>query len=401
MKKNQILSLVLCLLMFGIVVGCKSKFDEKKYLTQVLNNLEQIKSASYISSRFSNSGMGDVTFIYYAKEFANPADTAAGVSYGQFYPTDTTKVYHFYDGNASIYIRDDIKEVSIDSFKVYRYPFRPVRAFFNSSKNIIKYALTSNDSILKEFHDFGDSLLFSLTIYSDKQVVLIYVRPQYFDNPNYRFGDEINKYDIWIDKTTGLPYKYRIMWANNQTNLEEISDVQINKMDIKDFVPARYIPADYDIEIRGQGRVTPPEVNLTGITAPNWILSDANNESFALKDFTSKVLLLQFSGIGCPPCHASLPFFNRLVDDYKDKSFELVRIECWNNNTDIIKSYISTNDIKYKFLKKDAEIEKNYNTMGSVPILFILDGNRTIQYVKRGYSTESEKEIIEAIDKLL
>ena len=60
---------------------------------------------------------------------------------------------------------------AIDSFKTNKLSFRPVGApFFNNTKCILKYALTSKDSLLTDFHDFGDSLLFSLTIYSDKQV---------------------------------------------------------------------------------------------------------------------------------------------------------------------------------------------------------------------------------------
>ena len=398
--KKIILPIVSCLLILGITVSCKRKFDEKKYLTEILNNLEQVKSASYISSVSASSAMGDIAAIRYIKEFFNPADTAIGSSFGWFYSTDTTKLDFAYDGNAKITMYDNDKKVSIDSFKVYRLPVRIVGApFFNYTKNVIEYALTTNDSILKEFHDFGDSLLFSLTIYSDKQVVFFGKPvPMYFSIPNSI--DEVNKYDVWINKSTRLPYKYK-RTMSHQTSWEEINDIQINKIDIKDFIPSRYIPADYDIYVVGsQERIASPEENLTGKTAPDWTLSDYNNESFALKDFKSKVLLLQFSGIGCPPCHASLPFLNQLTNDYKDKSFELVRIECWHNNTDMIKRYISTNDIKYKFLIKDAEIEKNYNIL-AVPTLFILDNNRVIQKVVRGYSTELEKEIRETIEKLL
>ena len=403
MKRNQILSLMLCLLMLGITESCKSKFDEKKYLTQVLNNLEQVKSASYFLKIYSSSVMGNVTYTHYFKEFSNPADTALGFSFGYFDIADTTKMSSSYDGNALINILDNSKIVSIDSFKVYRLPVRHVSPpFFNSAKNIIKYALTTNDSILKEFRDFGDSLLFSLTIYSDKQVVFFGKPvPMYFNIPNSFDGKIINKYEIWINKSTGLPYKKVTMWPNDNNNWEEYSDIQINKMDIKDFIPARYIPADYDIQIRGQQTTTVTPLDLTGKKAPDWTLSDSNNESFSLKDFKSKVLLLQFSGIGCAPCHASLPFLKQLVTDYENKNFELVRVECWNNNIDAIKRYCLNNDIKYKFLIKDNEIEKNYSTTGAVPIFFILDNNRVIQKVVRGYSPELEKEIKEAIEKLL
>jgi len=398
MKRQTIIPIVSCLLILGIVGGCKSKFDEKKYLTKILNNLEQVKSASYTFSMVW-SDPGDTIpspynppYIYHYKEFANPADTAAGVSWGDFYLTDTTKMSRSYNGNVAIVVNHSRKTISIDSSF-----FGGAKVFFKSAQNIIKYALTTNDSILKEFLDFGDSLLFSLTIYSDKMVMLDNIRPSY-TSPSDEI--KITKYELLINKSTGLPYKRKTIFPIPMSRIywEEVSDAQINTMDIEDFIPSRYFPADYDITIRGAIVASP--LDLLGKPAPDWILSDYNNKSFALKDFTSKVILLQFSGIGCSPCHASLPFLKQLENDYKDKSFEIVRIECWSKNVDQIKNYISTNDIKYKFLLKDVEIEKKYN-MPPAPTFLILDGNRTIQYVQRGYGRVVDEQIKEAIEKLL
>ena len=406
MRKQTIFIVIFCLLMLNMI-GCKNKFDEKEFLTKILNNIEQVKSASYfytVTTSAPYDTMPYRTNKWYVKTFSNPADTAFGVSFGWFYPTDTAKMYRFYDGNASAYIDDDIKIISIDSFKVNR-PYRPISSFFNSTKNIIQYALTSNDSMTTAFHDFGDSLRFQLTIYSDKQVLLFYKRPVY---SNYRTlpGDEvseheISKYDIWVNKTTGLPYKFRAMWTNI-TGWEECSDIQINKIDIKDFFPVRYFPADYDISVVGQGIQTPPEYNLMEKTAPDWTLTDYNNESFALKDFKSKVLMIKFAGTGCPHCYASLPFLKQLITDYKDKSFELVSIESWSDNIEGIKRFCLQNDITYKYLIISEEVKKQYNPTGIAPLFFILDNNKVVQKVIRGYSPETtDKEIKEAIDKLL
>jgi hypothetical protein len=66
-----------------------------------------------------------------------------------------------------------------------------------------------------------------------------------------------------------------------------------------------------------------------------------------------------------------------------------------------MKNYRLNNNIEYKFLISDKEIEKKYNVL-AVPISFILDGNKTIQKVVRGYGGETtDKEIREAIEKLL
>ena len=394
MKRQTIIPIVSCLLILGIVGGCKSKFDEKKYLTKILKNLEQMKSVSYThATLFSRLGdtvplPGRPPLKQYYYEFANPADTIIGISLVNFILPDTT-LYAYYNGDVCIIINDRNKTISIDTVNTGR----PIKSFFNRTKNIINYALTTNDSILKEFQDFGDSLLFRLIIYNDRQVMLDDIKPRYMFP-----GDEIKitQYDVWINKSTGIPFKHILRFPNMNHYWEEVSDVQINTMNIEDIIPSRYFPADYDIIVRGAIVVSP--LDLLGKQAPDWTLSDYNNESFALNDFTSKIILLQFSGIGCGPCHAAIPFLNQLEIDYRDKSFEVIRVECWNTDIERIKSYISTNDIKYKFLLKDEDIEKNYN-MPLAPTFFILDSNKTIQFVQRGYS--SNREIREAIEKLL
>ena len=57
--------------------------------------------------------MGDVTFMRYIKEFANPVDTAIGSSFGSFDLTDTTKMLYAYDRDASIRILDNDKILTI------------------------------------------------------------------------------------------------------------------------------------------------------------------------------------------------------------------------------------------------------------------------------------------------
>ena len=388
--------------MLGIAESCKSKFDEKKYLTELLNNLEQVKSVSYFHTQ---TGKAPPYNKWYMKEFANPADTAAGVKYGIFFP-DTT-MYIYYDGNARVQVEDHLKRIVIDSLE--STPFRSAGVFFNNVKNIIKNALNPKDSISTEFQDFGDSLLFSLNVYSDKRVGLGNKWPfysvdstrtvYYFNNPTPR--NEISeyiatKYDVWISKSTGLPYRLEGVLSSSGV----VSDVQINQIDIEDFIPSRDLPPDYDIMVYHREVLTLQQ-NLTGTIAPDWTLSDYNNETFSLKDFKSKVLLIEFSGIGCGPCQAAIPFLHQLVNDYKDKSFELVRIEGWSKNIDVIKEYCLKYEITYKFLIADKEVSKKYNVFG-VPVFFILDSNKKIQKIVLNYEGEkTNKEIKEAIEKLL
>ena len=247
--KKTILTIALCLLMLGITENVKSQFDEKKYLNEILNNLEQINSVSYIQTTIMNQRGDTVPMLdrpikNYYKEFSNPADTATGISFVIFDATDTTKLAAFYHENVYVSLRHDIKAILVDSAN-----FRGGKVFFNSVKNIIRYALNPNDSISTEFHDFGDSLLFRLNVYADRGVMLDDKRPVYFSGGSN--GIELSNYDVWINKATGLPFKRKTIFsARSGIYWEDLDDVQMNKMDINNFVPSRYFPEDYDIIMR-------------------------------------------------------------------------------------------------------------------------------------------------------
>ena len=399
MKRQSFMLTILFGLSLLIIQSCKENPDND-FLKKVLANIDQIKSATYFST-VSASAPGDTakfnSYNWYKKEYFNPADTFIGSTFAWFQPMDTSKMYYFYDGLAQAYIDTDTKTIEIDSFRTNTLPFRPIGPpFFNYAKNIIKYALETKDSISTNLQDFGDSLLFSLIIYCDKQVEF-FGKPVYNKNP-YGSGKEVSRYDIWINKSDFLPYQYRRKMSTN-TSWETCRNMKFNNTRIEDFVPLKYFPSDFAITVRGKESST--KIDLTGKIAPDWTLKDFNGSIVALKGLKSKVLLIQFTGIGCGPCHASIPFLKQLVNDNKFKSFELVSIETWSKNIDGIKRYYINNNLDYKFLISNEEVSKDYQVRG-VPAFYVLDEKRVIHRIIQGYGKETtDKEISDIINDLL
>jgi thiol-disulfide isomerase/thioredoxin len=380
--------------------GCKVDNHNNVYLRKVLNNLEQIRSANYVSAQ-SGSAPGDtmqfITMFWFMKEYVNPADSFIGSSFAWFQPSDTSKMYFFYDGTAKAYVEDDTKTIKIDSFQTNTLAFRPIGPpFFNYTKSIIKYALETQDSIITDVKDFGDSIQFSL--YIPHKVIEFFGKPVVDDNPYLSGKEEFSRYDIWINKSNDLPYRYRRN-VPQSTSWETCKDVKLNTSNIEDFIPSAYFPPDFTVQVRGRQKTE--KIDLVGKAAPGWILKDFNNHEIALKELQSKVLMIQFTGIGCGPCHASIPFLKQLVTDYKEKDFELVSIETWSKNITGIKRYYENNDLNYKFLISTKEIINDYHFSG-VPSFFILDKNRVIRKIIMGYELgTTDKEIIDAINKLM
>ena len=60
-------------------------------------------------------------------------------------------------------------------------------------------------------------------------------------------------------------------------------------------------------------------------------------------------------------------------------------IECTSKNLNALRNYMIRNQIDYTFLQADKEVLKNYS-IGSYPVFFILDKERVIREIIKGYA---------------
>jgi len=382
----------------GLISGCKKEINKNDFLKKVLTNLEQIKSARYSSTSGGiPPGRKDDTIrsSQYTEEFFNPSDTFIGSSFSRIYHYKESKYGFVYDGNAQIFMDWDPNTIRIDSFQNNQLPFRGMRTpFFNYTKSIIRYALETKDSISTELEDFGDSIKFN--IYIPNKVVEFFGKGYVMDNPYLAIEDAFSSYEIWIHKSDYLPFRYK-RTVPHETSWLINNKPEFNIGDIEDFAASNYFPPDYSIV----GQQIKTKKDMVGKTAPEWTLIDINNKSISLRDLKSKILLIKFTGIGCGPCHASLSFTKRLVQDYSINDLEIISIETWSSDIDYIKSYVDKNKLNYKYLISTEEIRKSYQ-VNEVPAFFILDENRIIRKIILGYGEgTTDKEIRDAIEELI
>jgi thiol-disulfide isomerase/thioredoxin len=397
MKKT---TLFLILMLSSTIIFGQSK---NEYLKKVLNKLEKVKSATY-NIRGEGWAPADtaasIIMNHFVKEYNNPQDSTIGASSVNLLQKDTTQMAFCYDGKMKAFVSEEKKQIEIDSFKVKRFPFRMVSPpFFNHTKSIIKYALETKDSILIKMEEKKDIVYFCLTIFKDQQVEF-FGKAYYMEKNPYDFGDATSKYEIWIDKSTDLPYKVRREMSTD-ISVDIISNVSLNKIKIEDFKASNYFQPDYKLVAYGEGNKKQKENILIGKKAPDWILVDTNNKSQSLNALKSKVVMIQFTSVSCGPCRASIPFLNKLTSAYNKKDFDFVAIECTANSLRALQFYQNKNAINYKFLKSAKTVLKDYE-IASYPVFFILDKDRVIRKIFNGYGqTTTDKEIRDTIDKLL
>ena len=101
-------------------------------------------------------------------------------------------------------------------------------------------------------------------------------------------------------------------------------------------------------------------------------------------------------------CQAAIPFLKQLKESFTSEEFELIAIESWSRKVSAIRNYAKRKELNYTILNATNEVIKQYQTGGAAPYFFIVDQERIIRKVIRGYSNENtDKEIINAIKELL
>lgn len=394
--------IVLVSFLLLLVTAINGQDNKNEYLRKVLGNLEKIESATY--DEYAETWQpGDTIPLSvrtdYVEEYDNPQDTTIGASFAEFEDREKRTFLWGYDGNIYADASYNDKEIVIDDFSSNRHPFRALGApFFNYVKSIIRYSLTTPDSITTELTDIGDAYYFKMLIH-EKQQVEFFGKDYRFDNPYS--PDPTSLYEIWISKANDLPFKKRREMSHD-ISVEACSDIQLNKGSVKDFDLYGLFPENYEIRKKNQ-RKSQPTISLVGKQAPNWTLRDVNGQGMSLADFKSKVLLINFTGVGCGPCKMAIPFLNGLKNQFKGEELEVVAIESWKRKTHSIQSYINTNKINYRLLEGSEEVIQDYlNGNSAVPYYFILDKDRIVRKVIYGYGKgTTDKKIIDAINELL
>ena len=397
MKKRSIKFLLWFAITIGMF-GCNQSVNKKEYLTEVYQKLNKVHSASYTIRKETWAPFDTVpSFVYnlYEIEIDNPSDTTIGACYVSF-TEDKSNVKSIYDGQMSAIFFHEHRGVIIDSFKIDRgLEFRPLSApFFNYTRSIIHYILNTGDSISISFEHTDSAYCYRLNIFEDQQVEFFGSAYHMPKNP-YNLGETTSQYELWIDKKTNLPYRVRRKMAHD-ISVSSVSEVEINTQSFEDFNASDYLPDDYEYREWGVDNKKTKQELIKGKVAPDWTLRATDNTDITLNDLDSKLILLQFTSVSCGPCRVSVPFLNGLLTEYPNEQLAVIAIECTAKSVRAIKHYREVNEIKYPLLKSNDEVKENYQ-VSSFPAFYLIDENREVVHVSKGYAEGKTDEKLKKI----
>jgi thiol-disulfide isomerase/thioredoxin len=388
-------------LLWLIMLSCSHPNHDTVFLEKAYSKLQKIQSAEYYAIK-TTSYPGDtskyLSFRQYVKEISNPADTFVGAVFIVFPAEDTTRMEYCYDGNmlATVYRKEGF--MKIDSFQNNRLPFRPVGApFYTMVKRLIRYVLETGDNMKISSVKHNDTVKYTFTIY-DTIVEIIGNRVIYTPSLYGTHQGDVSRYTVWFSAKDHLPFRIIRKMPHNQSS-EYCENIRFNTMKLPGFRAKDHFPG-LPLQRDSKHSLSPAESLLHKKTPPI-ILKDMNNTSCSLKDFTGRVLLMEFTSVSCGPCLMSIPMLNRLHKEYDREDLNIISIETITGNPDVLRNYVQQNKIRYPFFLTSGDATKKYH-IHAVPTFFILDKNRRIIKIIHGYKKGSTgRDIKDAVDSLL
>lgn len=382
------------------------QFNQDAFLRDMRDKMDHIQSASYTSEVMAYTP-GNPKPLYheflYENEYKNINDTTVGSSFLIYSDKEGTMLRSGYDGEAKYSVFPEHRGIIRDDFTARDLPFRVIsNPFFREAYHILDYVLTTHDSIEYSLVDSVDFYKFHLVTLENEQIEFIGGKAHHiYGNADY-ITDPTSEYEIWFSKQTSLPYRIKRTQSHNIgdhichdpiINAENPAD-----FDISDYLPQGYVMRPYTVRQRSATDAN----SLLNKPAPMWTTADADGNIMSLKDFHSRVLLLEFSATNCGPCQAAVPLLKALREEYSEADFQLVSFESWGAKDSAIKFYVQKKDLNYPYIHATDEMLSNYKTGGSAPWFFLLDQNHFVRKVWFGFSEGTTvRDIREAIKEML
>jgi thiol-disulfide isomerase/thioredoxin len=310
------------------------------------------------------------------------------------------KIRHLYIDGVNRIIEWDKNQIIIDSLEnSYGLPYkRALVPVIIGIQGIIDYGIANFASIQIHKELKVDSSFIKIT-FPDKVIEYINYKPWIVHCPGIEKNDEHSSYTIWYDNQY-FPYKI-LREVNAERSLSTISELISDTITNKDLLSVAYIPNNFNIIDAKNGSTIEGDNPLENKTAPNWELLDPKiNKIIKLNEIKAKVILINFTGIGCGHCKEAIPFIKQLKNDYID-NLEVLSIEIFVDNAEYILHYLELNQINYTYLIGTKSVKNDYS-IGAAPQFFILDEDKKVSKVIVGYRKDvTDKLIIQKIEELI
>jgi thiol-disulfide isomerase/thioredoxin len=387
-------NLIFIIIFVFCLTTCKSPNVNLKGVHEVI---DKIKSISYTEEAFAiktDTRIPIGSSKIFVQSFTNPEDSFLGTSYMYSLGNDKSKPDKLYDGRYLVKLDWKNKAATINQITAETRNNISI-PFYAKVKFLLQYLNNNPDNWESSAEKYIDSTKITINI-PDKLV-------EYYKSFPYVKSEKgsFTNFELVVNNKTMLPFRLRSV-TPKITYYEKCSDIKVSHHEQAKLSALSQIPKEFSREIPDEYRkVTLPSSEQNIFPAQDWTLMEVDGDTISLKRLKSKVLLLEFTGIGCGPCEEAVPFLKKLVNDYRSMDFEFISIETWSGNLSELQKYKKKNKLNYKYLIANSDVKTKYK-IDAVPIFFIIDEKRMVIKYIIGYTPKlTDNQLTDQINKLL
>jgi len=367
-----------------LIIVFKAQGQEiKDIIEKSIAEIDKIESFEYIEISKGTAAFDTTEFVseYLSKVIgvSNIQDTIIGYNYISNW-RDTSKVYSVYNFDYEVNFNWDSKSVEIIDYSEHLdLRLTNYAPFYVKARTLLDFGLYGNQAKLNIESNTNDTIVLFINFPKNR-----YEFQGKIVSKQSRDGYAWSNYTVWIDKKSFLPVK--ILRKNEyHKSIREILSYKINSRPNYKINALESIPENFSIYEYGKSR---KPSNLVGKAAPDFKLLSATQDSISLSDYFGKVVLIEFTSIGCGPCQLAIPELDKLYSEYDKNKFEILSVESYLfNRNDVFQRYITKKGITYPFLVGNREITDLYKIFG-VPYFLIIDKKGIIQGTYSGFTKE-------------
>jgi thiol-disulfide isomerase/thioredoxin len=144
-----------------------------------------------------------------------------------------------------------------------------------------------------------------------------------------------------------------------------------------------------------------PPSGGSGQPAPQFSLPNLDGKQVNLKDFSNKVVIIDFWATWCGPCREEIPHLNKLYEDYRGKGLEIIGISMDTDEPESIKKFTKEFRMEYTVVIGNEGVAQDFGGLLGYPTTIILD--RSGKMVKRftGFQPSFLPEMEKTLGRLL